>query len=139
MPESWFLIPEMAGLVTLLDGDLDERIGGGVQAPVVLVKVVAVEEVVIAVVDGELTVKILADSNNNQPFKMRENKRTGLFQSLEARFDDHIISIAYEKNHLFPGEKMEKFLNQYNKSKNISFNKVTIRNFIKEFFQVYAG
>ena len=57
--------------------------------------------------DGELPVKILADSNNNQPFKMRENKRTGLFQSLEARFDDHIISIAYEKNHLFPGEKME--------------------------------
>ena len=30
--------------------DLDERIGGGVQAPVVLVKVVAVEEVVFAVV-----------------------------------------------------------------------------------------
>ena len=30
--------------------DSDERIGGGVQAPVVLVKVVAVEEVVFAVV-----------------------------------------------------------------------------------------
>ena len=29
--------------------DSDERIGGGVQAPVVLVKVVAVEEVIIAV------------------------------------------------------------------------------------------
>ena len=36
-------------------------------------------------------------------------------------------------------KKMEKFLDQYNKSKNNSFNKVTIRNFIKEFFQVYAG
>ena len=36
-------------------------------------------------------------------------------------------------------KKIDKFLNQYNKSKNNLFNKVTIRNFIKEFFQVYAG
>ena len=36
-------------------------------------------------------------------------------------------------------EKIDKFINQYNKSKNNLFNKVTIRNFIKEFFQVYAG
>ena len=36
-------------------------------------------------------------------------------------------------------KKMDKFLNQYNKSENNSFNKVTIRNFIKEFFQIYAG
>ena len=36
-------------------------------------------------------------------------------------------------------KKIDKFLNQYNKSKNNSFNKVTIRNFIKDFFQVYAG
>ncbi len=36
-------------------------------------------------------------------------------------------------------KKIEIFLNQYNKSKNSTFNKVTIRNFIKELFQVYAG
>ena len=36
-------------------------------------------------------------------------------------------------------KKIDKFLNQYNKSKNNLLNKVTIRNFIKEFFQVYAG
>ncbi len=36
-------------------------------------------------------------------------------------------------------QKIDKFINQYNKSKNNLFNKVTIRNFIKEFFQVYAG
>ncbi len=36
-------------------------------------------------------------------------------------------------------KKIDKFLNQFNKSNNNSFNKVTIRNFIKEFFKVYAG
>ena len=36
-------------------------------------------------------------------------------------------------------KKIDKFLNKYNKAKNNSFNKVTIRNFIKEFFQIYAG
>ena len=36
--------------------------------------------------------------------------------------------------------KIDKFLNEFNKrKKNNSFNKVTIRNFVKEFFQVYAG
>ena len=36
-------------------------------------------------------------------------------------------------------EKIDKFINQYNKSENNAFNKVTIRNFIKKFFLVYAG
>ena len=36
-------------------------------------------------------------------------------------------------------KKTEKFLNEYNKIKNNSFNKVTIKNFIKDFFQIYAG
>ena len=36
-------------------------------------------------------------------------------------------------------EKIDKFINQYNKSKNNFFNKVTVRNFIKDFFQTYAG
>ncbi|WP_440938855.1 hypothetical protein [Candidatus Pelagibacter sp.] len=36
-------------------------------------------------------------------------------------------------------KKIDNFINQYNKRKNNLFNKVTIRNFIKEFFQIYAG
>ncbi len=36
-------------------------------------------------------------------------------------------------------KKIDKFLNEYNKSEINSFNKVTIRNFIKEFFIIYAG
>ena len=36
-------------------------------------------------------------------------------------------------------KKIDKFINQYNKSEINSFNKVTIRNFIKDFFLVYAG
>ena len=36
-------------------------------------------------------------------------------------------------------KKIDKFLNQYNKSEINSFNKVTIRNFIKKFFVIYAG
>ena len=36
-------------------------------------------------------------------------------------------------------EKIDKFISQYNKSENNLFNKVTLRNFIKEFFQIYAG
>ena len=35
--------------------------------------------------------------------------------------------------------QIDKFINQYNTSKNNLFNKVTLRNFIKEFFQIYAG
>ena len=36
-------------------------------------------------------------------------------------------------------QKIDKFLNQYNKSENNSFNRFAIRNFIKEFFKIYAG
>ena len=36
-------------------------------------------------------------------------------------------------------KKIDKFLNQYNKDDKSFFNKVTLRNFIKEFFQVYSG
>jgi len=36
-------------------------------------------------------------------------------------------------------EKIDKFINRYNKSRDNLFNKVTVRNFIKEFFQIYAG
>ena len=36
-------------------------------------------------------------------------------------------------------KKIDNFINQYNKNDKNLFNKVTIRNFIKEFFQIYAG
>ena len=36
-------------------------------------------------------------------------------------------------------KKIDKFINQFNNNKNNLLNKVTMRNFIKEFFQVYAG
>ena len=36
-------------------------------------------------------------------------------------------------------QKIDKFLNQYNKSENNSLNRFAIRNFIKEFFKIYAG
>ena len=36
-------------------------------------------------------------------------------------------------------KEIDNFLNKYNKSDKNLFNKVTIRNFIKEFFQIYAG
>ena len=36
-------------------------------------------------------------------------------------------------------KKIDKFLNQYNKDDKSFFNKVTLRNFIKEFFQIYSG
>ena len=36
-------------------------------------------------------------------------------------------------------QKIDKFLDKYNKSENNSFNKFTIRKFVKEFFKVYAG
>tara|TARA_B100001057_G_scaffold201864_1_gene202691 strand:+ start:749 stop:2332 length:1584 start_codon:yes stop_codon:yes gene_type:complete len=36
-------------------------------------------------------------------------------------------------------QKIDTFLNEFNKSENNSFNKFYLRNFIKEFFKVYAG
>ena len=36
-------------------------------------------------------------------------------------------------------QKIDKFLDKYNKNENNSFNKFTIRKFVKEFFKVYAG
>ena len=34
---------------------------------------------------------------------------------------------------------LEKFLEDYDKKNTNLFNKVTFRNFVKEFFQIYAG
>ena len=36
-------------------------------------------------------------------------------------------------------QNIDKFLNQYNKSGKNSLTKFSIRNFVKEFFKVYAG
>ena len=36
-------------------------------------------------------------------------------------------------------KKIDNFINEYNKNDRTLFNKVTMRNFIKEFFQIYAG
>ena len=36
-------------------------------------------------------------------------------------------------------QNIDRFLDKYNKSKNNSFNKFTIRKFVKEFFKIYAG
>ena len=36
-------------------------------------------------------------------------------------------------------QNVDKFLNQYNKSGKNSLNRFSIRNFVKEFFKVYAG
>ena len=36
-------------------------------------------------------------------------------------------------------QKIDKFLDKYNKGENNSFNKFTIRKFVKEFFKIYAG
>ena len=36
-------------------------------------------------------------------------------------------------------KKIDNFINQHNKNDKFLFNKVTMRNFIKEFFQIYAG
>eukprot|EP00943_MAST-04B_sp_MAST-4B-sp1_P002139 g2139.t1 len=58
-----------------------------------------------AIIEGSRTLEL--EEEYNQAFVMRENKRTGFFQSHEARFDDHIISISYAKNYLLPGEKLE--------------------------------
>ena len=36
-------------------------------------------------------------------------------------------------------QNVDKFLNQYNKSGKNSLNRFSIRNFVKEFFKIYAG
>ena len=63
--------------------------------------------------DGELPLKLFLSDHSEIPFAMRKNKRTGFFLSHEARFDDHILSISYEKNYLLPGEKMALHINMY--------------------------
>ncbi len=44
---------------------------------------------------------------------MRQNKRSKNFQSHEARFEDYIICVSYNKSYLLPGEKMELSVSLY--------------------------
>ena len=75
-------------------------------------------------------------------FQIKRNYRN-VFETIRL---DFVYNLTFDKltmnNLRIDNEtikKMEKFLNQFNKRENNSFNKVTIRNFIKEFFLVYAG
>ena len=56
--------------------------------------------------DGELPVQLILNRSDGIPFAMRQNKRSKNFQSHEARFDDYIICVSYNKSYLLPGEKM---------------------------------
>ncbi len=75
-------------------------------------------------------------------FQIKRNYRD-VFQEIRLDFaydltlDKLIMNNIKIDNKSF--KKTDNFLNQYNKSKSNSFNKVTIRNFIKEFFQIYSG
>jgi len=75
-------------------------------------------------------------------FQIKRNYRD-VFESIKFDFVYDLILDKFTINNLRidnnSSKKLNKFLNQYNKSENNSFNKVTIRNFIKEFFRVYAG
>ena len=75
-------------------------------------------------------------------FQIKRNYRD-VFETMKLDFvydltlDKLTISNLRIDNKSF--KKIDKFLNQYNKDYKSYFNKVTLRNFIKEFFQVYSG
>ena len=75
-------------------------------------------------------------------FQIKRNYRD-VFENIKF---DFMYDLTYDKlaiNNLRidnkSSKKINNFINQYNKSDKILFNKVTIRNFIKEFFQIYSG
>ena len=75
-------------------------------------------------------------------FQIKRNYRD-VFETIKLDFVYDLTLDKFTMNNLRidqkSSKKIDEFLNLYNKSENNSFNKVTIRNFIKEFFQVYAG
>ncbi len=75
-------------------------------------------------------------------FQIKRNYRD-VFETIKLDFVYDLTLDKLTMNNLRIDNKSQKkidnFLNEYNKSKNNSFNKVTIRNFIKELFQIYAG
>ena len=75
-------------------------------------------------------------------FQIKRNYRD-VFETIKLDFIYDLTLDKVTMNNLRIDNKsfkrIDKFLNQYNKGQNNSFNKVTIRNFIKEFFKIYAG
>ena len=75
-------------------------------------------------------------------FQIKRNYRD-VFKTIKLDFVYDLTLDKFTMNNLRVDNKslnkIDKFLNKYNKSKKNSFNKVTIRNFIKEFFRIYAG
>ena len=75
-------------------------------------------------------------------FQIKRNYRN-VFDQIKLDFvydltlDKFVLSNLKIDNKSF--KKIDDFLNNYNKGEVNLFNKVTIRNFIKEFFQIYAG
>ena len=75
-------------------------------------------------------------------FQIKRNYRD-VFETIKLDFIYDLTLDKVTMNNLRIDNKsfkrIDKFLNQYNKGQYNSFNKVTIRNFIKEFFKIYAG
>ncbi len=75
-------------------------------------------------------------------FQIKRNYRN-VFEEIKLDFVYDFIQNKITLNNLKIDQKSSKnlnvFLNQYNKKNKNLFNKVTFRNFIKEFFQTYAG
>mgnify|MGYP001166632307 CR=1 FL=1 len=75
-------------------------------------------------------------------FQIKRNYRN-VFEEIKLDFVYDFIQNKIILNNLKIDEKSSKkltvFLDQYNKKNKNLFNKVTFRNFIKEFFQTYAG
>ncbi len=91
---------------------------------------------------GEITFDFKDIEKFFRYFQIKRNYRD-VFEKIKLDFiydltiDKIVLSNLRIDNKSF--KKIDKFLNQYNKNEKNAFNKVTIRNFIKEFFKVYAG
>ena len=91
---------------------------------------------------GEITFNFIDIEKFFRYFQIKRNYRD-VFETIKLDFiydltvDKIVLSNLRIDNKSF--KKIDKFLNQYNKNEKNAFNKVTIRNFIKEFFKVYAG
>ena len=75
-------------------------------------------------------------------FQIKRNYRD-VFKEIKTDFIYDFIENKIIINNLkidnISSEKLNKFLDQNNKKNQSLLNKVTLRNFIKEFFQIYAG
>ena len=75
-------------------------------------------------------------------FQIKRNYRD-VFKTIKLDFVyDFTVDKVTMNNFKIDGksfQKIDKFLDKYNKGENNSFNKFTIRKFVKEFFKIYAG